>query len=330
MDLETLQFRAKILQKIRQFFIDKNFLELDTPALSRDLIPETCLEVFETQYHKPWSDEKIPLYLVPSPEVYIKKIISKYKTDVFQLSKCYRNVESVGNIHSPEFTMLEYYKMGASYLDTAAMTEELFEKLLPPKPDTGTDPFSYMRPPFLHLRMDDAFLKYAGFKLSDCPKPEDLARHAKELGLEESPDSPFETWPWDDLYEAILVSVVEPNLPRDVPVMLMDYPALVPCLAQEFEKDGMIWKERWELYCNGIELSNCYSEENDPEKIRRYFEAEGKTKAQYAKIPHKIDPDYYKVFEGFPKCSGNAMGVDRLIALLSGHKTIESVLPFLL
>ncbi len=346
-----LEFRASVMQKIREFFIKKEFLELDTPALSRDLIPETCLEVFKTEYITPWTEEKIPLYLVPSPEIYIKKIISQHKKDVFQLSKCYRNVESVGNIHSPEFTMLEYYKMGASYLDTARLTEELFDFLLPPgptekgdlatAPDAGRagsatsdktqtrDQFSYMRPPFVRLTIDDAFRKYAGFALSDCPKSTDLARHARELGLEAGTDSPFEDWAWDDLYELILVSCVEPNLPKDRPVMLMDYPAKVPCLAQEFFRDGMYWKERFELYCAGIELCNCYSEETDKNKIREYFEKEGELKKRLARIPHNIDKDYWKVFEGFPKCSGNAIGVDRLIALLSGHKTIESVLPFL-
>lgn len=330
MDLEMLKFRAKVMQRIRKFFVDKGFLELDTPALSKDLIPETCLEVFKTEYLKPWSKEKIPLYLVPSPEIYIKKIISKYKTNVFQLSKCYRNVESIGNIHSLEFTMLEYYKMNANYLETANLTEELFNELLPEKPKTSSDPFNFLRPPFLRLRMDDAFLKYAGFKLSDCKEAIDLAKKARSLGLEESSSHPFEEWGWDDLYELILVSKVEPSLPKDVPVMLMDYPAKVPCLAQEFFKDGMYWKERWELYCNGIELSNCYSEETDPQKIKKYFEEEGKIKNETAKIQHRIDSEYWRIFEGFPKCSGNAMGVDRLIALLSGHKTIESILPFLL
>ncbi|MGN0730981.1 MAG: amino acid--tRNA ligase-related protein [Treponema sp.] len=329
MDLEMLQFRANVLWKIRNFFIEKGFLELDTPALSRTLIPETCLEVFKTEYIKPWSEEKIPLYLVPSPELYIKKIISRHKKDVFQLSKCYRNIESVGNIHSPEFTMLEYYKMNASYRETAELTEELFSYLLPPKKDSG-DEFDFLRPPFLKLKMNDAFYKFAGFKLSDCPKSHDLAKQAKKLGLEESPDSPFEKWSWDDLYELILVHCIEPSLPRNVPVMLTDYPAKVPCLAKEFFEDGMYWKERWELYCNGIELSNCYSEETDKEKIKEYFELEGKKKIATAKVIHDIDENYWKNFDGFPRCSGNAMGVDRLIALLSGHKTIESVLPFLI
>lgn len=327
MDIETLKFRAKIIQALRSFFIDKGFLELDTPALSRDLIPENCLEVFKTEYVEPWTDKKIPLYLVPSPEIYIKKIIGQHKTDVFQLSKCYRNVESHGDVHSPEFTMLEYYKMNADYKDTLKLTQQLFDSLLPPAPKNSPDPYAYMRPPFLQLRMDDAFEQFAGFKLSSCPEPAMLAAHAKRLGLEPG-NVPFEQWPWDDLYELILVHCIEPNLPKDRPVALMDYPALVPCLAQEFEQDGFVWKERWELYCNGVEVSNCYSEETDAQKIREYFEAETKAKNACARIPHNTDPQYYRNFESFPKCSGNAMGVDRLIALLNGNKSIEGVLPF--
>ena len=122
MDLERLRFRARIMQNIRRFFIERGYLELDTPALSCDLIPETCLEVFKTDYIKNAAHAKTAgrthiqssaLYLVPSPEIYIKKIIAQHKVNVFQLSKCYRNAESCGRIHSPEFTMLEYYTMNA-------------------------------------------------------------------------------------------------------------------------------------------------------------------------------------------------------------------------
>ena len=129
MDLERLKFRSQVIQNIRSFFTNKGYLELDTPALSPDLIPETCLEIFKTEYIEPWSGRTRNLYLVPSPEIYIKKIIAQHNISVFQVSKCYRNVESTGRIHSPEFTMLEYYTMDADYKDTAAITEELFDYL---------------------------------------------------------------------------------------------------------------------------------------------------------------------------------------------------------
>ena len=180
--------------------------------------------------------------------------------------------------------------------------------------------------------MDDAFEKYAGFKLSECAKPKELAKHAKRLGIEEIPDNPFDEWPWDDLYELILVQCVEPSLPKEKPVFLYNYPVKVPCLAQackELGKDKKpLWKERWELYGKGIELANCYSEETDAKKVKEYFEEEGRLKESQAIIPHAIDGEYWKTFLDFPKCSGVAMGVDRLIMLLSEKRSIESVLPF--
>jgi lysyl-tRNA synthetase class 2 len=86
--------------------------------------------------------------------------------------------------------------------------------------------------------------------------------------------------------------------------------------------------ERWELYVNGVELANCYSEETDPGTVRRYFEAEGAIKNRNALVPHAADPDYWKNFTDFPRCSGVAMGLDRLVMALTGRKTIDGVLPF--
>ena len=349
MDLELLRFRAEIMQKIRAFFIERKYLELDTPALSSSLIPETCLEVFKTEYVEPWTGEKKDMYLVPSPEIYMKRIISQHKVSVFQLSKCYRNVESAGRIHSPEFTMLEYYTMDASYKESMAITEELFNVLLPPLPQANKengepDPWQHLRPPFTRLTMDDAFNKYAGFRLSEAQTTAELAGHARRLGIAELPDSPFSKWPWDDLYELILVQCVEPALANEPkPVFLMDYPAKAACLAKDVppEKGGGVtnsnvfisggtplWKERWELYAAGTELANCYTEEDNPENVREYFKTEGRLKNETALIPHATDDEYWKIFKNFPHCSGVAMGVDRLIMLLAGRKSIESVLPF--
>ena len=340
--------RARILQNIRRFFIERGYLELDTPALSPALIPETCLEVFKTDYIKPGTpQESKALYLVPSPEVYIKRIIAQHKVDVFQLSKCYRNGESSARIHSPEFTMLEYYTMNADYRTSMHITEDLFDFLLPRPPAKGQnrstdpenrsadafakDPWEFLRPPFIRLRMDDAFERYAGFRLSEHASVKSLAQQARRLNLSETAANPFDTWGIDDLYELIFVQAVEPALPQDKPVFLTDYPAFVPCLAKDVpgtENGKPLWKERWELYACGIELANCYTEETDAEKVRAYFESERRLKEKNALVVHKTDTSYWELFRSFPPCSGVAMGADRLIALLSGRKSIEPVLPF--
>ncbi len=167
MDLELLRYRAEIMQKIRLFFIERDYLETDTPALSPSLIPETCLEVFKTEYLEPWSTKVRSLYLVPSPEIYMKKIIAQHKVSVFQLSKCYRNVESCGNMHSPEFTMLEYYTMNASYTESAQITEDFLRSLHP-----------RFNRPFTYVSMNEAFLQLAGFSLLTATEGE-LSDQAK-------------------------------------------------------------------------------------------------------------------------------------------------------
>jgi lysyl-tRNA synthetase class 2 len=318
MDLEKLKARSEIIRRIREFFARRGYLELDTPALAPALIPETCLEVFKTDLLSPGGESR-PLYLAPSPEVYVKKLIAAHKVNVFQLSKCYRNVESRGSVHNPEFTMLEYYTMNASYRESAAITEELFRFLQAPE---------NLSPPFIRLSMDEAFERAAGFALRDAQDKETLARHARRLKVAESPDHPFDEWPWDDLYELLLVHAVEPALPREKPVLLTDYPAQVPCLAKDVPGSPPLWKERWELYGDGVELANCYSEETDPLRVKDYFEREGALKDKSARVPHAVDPDYWKIFADFPECSGVALGVDRLIALLTGSRAIESILPF--
>src|SRR5215470_13190324 len=107
MDIEMLQERARIIRQVRSFFDTKNYLELDTPLLSPDLIPESCLEVFETNRILP-SGGNTPYWLIPSPEIWMKKIIAQHRVSVYQICKCFRNSESSGFLHSPEFTMLEY------------------------------------------------------------------------------------------------------------------------------------------------------------------------------------------------------------------------------
>lgn len=328
MDLEFLQCRAKIIQTLRNFFIERDYLELDTPALAKNLIPETCLEVFETTYLQPKNNktEKFPLYLVPSPEIYIKPLIAQHHISVFQLSKCYRNYESTGKNHSPEFTMLEYYTMHKNYLDSLKLTEELITKTIETCCDffqLEKEAFSYILPPYKKLTMNEAFEKYAGISLTKATK-EQLIQKARSLSLVESQENSYENWGWDDLYELLLVHQVEPQLAKEGAVFLTDYPAQVPCLAKE--KDNT--KERWELYIQGVEIANCYSEETSPNEIKTYFQTEGKAKTEKALVPHAIDENYWLNFETFPDCSGVALGVDRLIMILLGQKTLNTVLPF--
>ena len=314
MDLETLRERARIIRRVRSFFDDRDFLELDTPLLSPDLIPESCLEGFETARVLPFGAVR-PHWLIPSPEIWMKKIIARHGVSVYQICKCFRNGESSGFLHSPEFTMLEYYTMGAGYLDSLALTEKLFGFLLG---ESGSGP----RPPFERITVAQAFARHAGFDLFDAVAREgEMEAQARRLGLDPEPGTENAV-----LYDLIFIHAVEPEIGRERPVALLDYPAFVPCLAQP-NADG-VTMQRWELYYNGIELANCFSEETDPGRVREFFESEAREKAKRALVRHGVDHDYWKTFAGFPRCSGVAMGLDRLIMALCGKPTIDAVLPF--
>ncbi|MDR0411883.1 MAG: LysR family transcriptional regulator [Treponema sp.] len=318
MDIEFLREKADIFKKIRQFFDERGYLETVTPVLSPNLIPETCLEVFETSYVPPIGSrirEKQSFYLVPSPEIWMKKLISTHKTDIYQLCPCFRNVESTGRLHSPEFTMLEFYTMGADYEDSISITEDLFSFLLD---ETSR---KSIRPPFEQISMDEAFSCFAGFSLYAAAEKNMLDAEARGLGLEPPPYLDTAA-----LFDLIFIHAVEPNLPRDRPVILKDYPSFVPCLAQKCPGGRSV--ERWELYVRGIELANCYSEETDPTNIHTYFKQETVVKNNNSLIPHEIDENYWQIFTDFPRCSGVAMGIDRLIMSLTGRTSIDSVLPF--
>ena len=320
MDIETLQERANIIKKIRNFFDSKNYLSVDTPLLSSDLIPESCLEVFETERLFPHgSKEKSkPLWLIPSPEIHMKKIIAQHKTNVYQICKCFRNGESVGHLHNSEFTMLEYYTMNAGYMESLSLTEDLF-KIFEKTRCTGRET-SAASAPFNRITVADAFEKFAGFDLfTAAEQPGEMEKQARRLGLE--PASGLEV---PVLYDLIFIHAVEPHLKTERPIALLDYPAFVPCLAKKAQDGKTV--ERWELYWNGIELANCFSEETDPQNVKEFFTSEQEKRSKTALVQHSIDTDYWKIFEDFPKCSGVAMGLDRLIMALLGKGDIGGVL----
>jgi len=322
LDLEMLQKRAAVIKRVRSFFEERNYLELDTPLLSPDLIPESCLEVFRTQRLFPRTSKKEsrPLWLIPSPEIWMKKIIARHRANVFQICKCFRNGESQGRLHNHEFTMLEYYTMDADYTDSLALTEELFAYLAKDCP-TSLD-LSFLNPPFERITVAEAFSRYAEFDLfAASEKKGEMEKQARRLGLDPPPGLST-----PELYDLIFIHAVEPHLKAEKPVALLDYPAFVPCLAKK--QSGGKTVERWELYFNGIELANCFSEETDGQKVKEFFLNEEAAKERVSLERHSIDHDYWKMFENFPQCSGVAMGLDRLVMALCGFSDIEAVLPF--
>ncbi|MBI9107496.1 MAG: elongation factor P--(R)-beta-lysine ligase [Spirochaetales bacterium] len=329
-NLDILKRRNAVLSAIRSFFSGRGYIEAETPLLAGAVIPEASIELFSTSYRSPYA-EGSDMYLLPSPEYYLKQLIAAGSGDIFCLSKCFRNSEQTGRWHNPEFTMLEWYQMNANYLDSIATAEDLTGSLIENteiRNFKGTD-LKALTPPFRRMSMTEVFDEFVSFDLSrhctgeisDEEQRAQLRAKAAELGLgTSSHDS------WEELFNLIFVHEVEPNLPADSPLVIYNYPAGIPALARPAEENGRL--ERWELYAGSIELANCYTEETDGSRIEEFFRSETRGKAE-ALVPVKADLTWCGMYDGsFPDCSGTAMGIDRLIMLLTGIETIEGVILF--
>ena len=262
-DLQLLRNRARLIELTREFFRSRGYLEVDTALLSTSLIPESSLEVFSTPY-RPRHGRQREFYLIPSPELWMKRLIAAGAGSIFQVCKSFRNSEQSTEIHSPEFTMLEWYTVESDYLQSMEVTEQLFTHLmagleLEPVLARG-DRRIDCTPPLLRLSMAEAFAERLQVDLRQLTESgrESLAEVARSIDLSVTDEDREE-----DLFHKIFLSAVEPHLPADRALILYDYPALIPTLARK--KPRTPWAERWELYMAGVEIANCYSEETDPE-----------------------------------------------------------------
>lgn len=320
MNKETLYRRSMMNRSIREFFIDRDHLEVETPVLSETLIPEPSIENFATEFSSEFHHRR-ELYLIPSPEIHMKMLLSEGYGSLFQISRCFRNSEQIGTIHNPEFSMLEWYTVDADYLDSIELTEQLLGHL--------TDQHSpdHCRPPFRRMRMADAFWKYLHLDLDRLQDLRSIRAASAAAGLVPSASGAS----WEDEFNRLFLTFIEPEIPQDRPLVITDYPQQIAALAKR--KPGSPYRERWELYIGGIELANCYSEEEDPEKVRDFFRREyallTAQRAVTGSVIPDIDPEYFRYFEGsFPRCSGTAMGLDRLFMAITGIKTIQGVILF--
>jgi len=326
-----------MLRGIRDYFENHGFLEADTPLLTPSPIPESHIELFRTRKVHP-DGSSGELFLVPSPEVWLKKLLASGSPPLFQIGKCFRNGEQLDRWHRNEFTMLEWYSLHFSAVDNLAVMQDLLTVTVQTvNPRAGMDTAGMIR----EISMEEAFQDYAGFSLeSDLREsglsvinrksegyPRALNRISEifrqRLSEKNLPSGNGEKETADDLFHRIFLSLVEENLPADRPLALSGWPAFIPTLARNIP--GTPWADRWELYIRGVEVANCYGEETDGEVLKSYWESESlkvndstglvETQSQW--------PDV--IARGMPACSGAAVGLERLQALLRGDDSLQGL-----
>ena len=300
--LLALQQRSQLLQVVRSFFTSRDFLEVDTPILLPTIIPESQILSFRCE----------DSFLHTSPELPMKMLLAWGADKLFQICHCFRKGER-GRLHLPEFTMLEWYRAGWGYEELMLQCEEFLgtvakEMVVCSGIDADGDLLRYGRkisllPPWQRLSVAEAFGEYS-----------DL-----------SPEEAIE----QDLFDEILVTKIESNLGWERPTFLYDYPVSLGSLARCKEENPTV-AERFELYIGGIELANGFSELIDPEEQRRRFAYEIEQMRVNSNIKLSMPEEFLQSLSSMQDTAGIALGFDRLLMLLAGAESVETIVPLVL
>jgi len=291
---DRLAARAAILQKTRVFFINRGYLEVDTPCLIPAPAPETHIDAVAAG----------SLFLQTSPELCMKRLLAAGYPRLFQICHCWRDKER-GSRHLPEFTMLEWYRSAADYNDLMTETVELLTDIASAYCCQGQLVFNgkriAMNGQWDRITVRDAFRLYTETSMEKALK--------------------------DDEFDELMTERIEPCLGLQHPTVIYDYPAERAALARVKADDPSV-SERFELYIAGMELANAFSELNDEKLQRQRFIEESQQRAARHALPYPMPESFLAEIGAMPPSAGIALGIDRLVMLLTGAETIDDVVAF--
>lgn len=319
MILEMAIKRAQMLTDIRQFFIQRQVLEVQTPLLSQAANTDTFLQSVMAQVT--YQDRPRSFYLHTSPEFAMKRLLASWQVAIYQICPVFRDNE-IGSRHNIEFTMLEWYQPHYSLNDLAEELAKLLEAL-------------YGYPVIMnHYRYIDAFMDYVGIHpltasvdaLRAVAEDKGLANNHLDLDNKVESKTENSRQAWLDL---LFSHAVEPNLGHDLPTLIIDYPPATAALAKTaVDKEGNLIAKRFELYIDGIEIANAYDELADGQALRERFRADNKQRQQHGLPLMPIDEHLLAACDNLPACSGVAVGLDRLLMVIAGAKDLSEVIAF--
>ena len=282
--INTLKTRAKIISAIRSFFENQNFIEVETPLKTPAPLPEQNIDAIKCG----------DCYLATSPEPYMKRLVADGFDKIFQITKCFRNGE-IGDKHNIEFSMLEWYRKDADYLNLIDDAKNLLNFIC--------------RKTALHnifsdweiISLDDAWEKFTDSTLDDIPD-----------GF---------------VFDKTMVEKIEPGLNVNLPVIVIDFPACFSPMCKQ-KSDNPYRAERLEIYFNGIELGNGCTEQIDKKIQIKRLRDEQQARTQMGKDLYPWPNEFVDSIDNMPPSAGMAIGIDRLIMILCGVDKIEDVIAF--
>jgi lysyl-tRNA synthetase class 2 len=336
--------RAKTLKALRQFFDERGYLEVETPMMQQ-VAGGAAARPFTTHHNA----LDLDLFLRIAPELYLKRLVVGGFDRVYEINRNFRN-EGVSTQHNPEFTMLEFYQAYANYHDLMTLTEELIAFVAQevngttitnfpiPKGSRAGEVVEIDLGKWTRLTMREAIIKFwpnAGPAptMETFKSPADVRElvlrlqaageniaHPDHMGA--SPDDPAS----GKLIAAIFECVAEEHLIQ--PTIIYEFPTAISPLSKQ-NPDNPDWVERFEFYCGGFELGNAFSELNDPVEQHKRFAQQLEERAHGDDEAHQMDEDYVRALAyGLPPTGGEGIGIDRLVMLLTGSKSIRDVILF--
>ena len=286
----TLEKRARIIQQIRVFFIERNFLEVETPQRIPANAPEFHIDALPSTN---W-------FLQTSPELCMKRLLAAGYDKLFQICRCWRAGER-SNTHLPEYSMLEWYRSNCNYQQLMDDCEKLFVHFIADEQMIWQGQTINLSRPWLRMTISEAFGRFSPVSLDEA-----LAT---------------------DEFDTVVALNIEPQLPINRPVFLTEYPIKYASLARKKPEDPTV-AERFELYIGGFELANAFSELTDSVEQRQRFFTEESQRRNAGKAPYPSPEPFLKEMAILPPSAGIALGIDRLIMLLCDQKKIDEVVSF--
>ena len=302
--IETLRQRAEILKRVRQFFDDRGFFEVQTPVLSRDTVVDRFIEPIAVDV--PIGETVERFWLQTSPEFCMKRLLVGGAEAIYQVGPAFRAGE-IGDLHQLEFTMLEWYRVGDDYQQGMNLLDEFAQAIL------GC-------PPARRITYRELFLECAGIDPFDLEGNETFEKWRFVTNRDDR-----ET----EFLNLTLVKSVEPKLKTMGSVIVYDWPAEQAALAK-LRRDGEIsFAERFELYLDGIELANGYHELTDPDVLLNRNETTNRLRQADGRKPLPVQSRLIEAMNaGLPFCCGVALGIDRLVMFATGNKEVAQAMSF--
>lgn len=308
--LSMLRCRAKVFADIRDFFAERQVLEVETPLLSQATVTDPHLHSFKTEYCFDNAKQSQTLYLQTSPEFAMKRLLASGSGPIYQISKAFRNQGESGRYHNPEFSLLEWYQPNFDHHQLMDEVETLLKKILMCE---SAQRFSYAEIFQRYLNIDPHQLSIEELSQTTIS----LGINPENLGLNKI----------EDYLNFLMSHIIEPLLPKQL-VFIYDYPVTLAALAK-IRNDVTPVAERFEVYLQGIELANGFHELNDPYEQQQRFQNDLNNRIQqnYPLVP--VDKHLLAALtHGLPNCAGVALGIDRLLMLMSKTDKLSDVISF--